>query len=154
MGLNELKNLYPKLMSIAHYFMRYTCLLCDNSKCGYKVGCSLVKDDKIIAESWNEILPGLENSNYETSTLWETESVLHAEAKLVGEFAKNGKSLSGLDLYVSTFPCINCAKLLTQTGIKNIYYMADFKGNFALGILQSAGIKVVKLEQSDVWVKV
>ncbi|MDA1338290.1 MAG: deaminase [bacterium] len=153
MSLNELKNIYPKLKSDAHYFMRYTCLLCDNSKCGYKVGCSLVKDDKIIAESWNEILPGLEKSNYETSTFWETESVLHAEAKLVGRFVKDGKSLDGLDLYVSTFPCINCAKLLTVTGIKTIYYMADFKGNIAKGILEKAGIKVVKLEQGQVWVK-
>ena len=153
MGLTELKSIYPKLKSDDHYFMRYTCLLCDNSKCGYKVGCSLVKNNEIIAQCWNEILPGLNKSGYETNVLWEIDSALHAEAKLIAEFAKNGKSLSGLDLYVSTFPCINCAKLLTQTGIKTIYFMADFKNNFPKEILQNAGIKVVKLEQSDVWVK-
>ena len=153
MGLEELKQTYPNLRSNAHYFMRYTCLLCDNSKCGYKVGCSLVKNNQIIAEKWNEILSGLNKSDYETILLWEIDSALHAEAKLVGEFAKNGKSLKGLDLYVSTFPCINCAKLLTQTGIKTIYYMADFKGNFSKELLQNAGIKVVKLDQAEVWVK-
>ncbi len=153
MGFNELKQIYPKLISDAYYFMRYTCLLCDNSKCGYKVGCSLVKDNQIIGEKWNEILPGLNQKDYETNTLWEIDSALHAEAKLIGEFAKNGKSLSGLDLYVSTFPCINCAKLLTQTGIKTIYYMTDFKGNTAKGIIERAGIKVIKLEEKEVWVK-
>jgi len=153
MGLNELKKIYPKLKTHPHYFMRYTCLLCDNSKCGYKVGCSLVKDNEIIAENWNEVLKGLDKNAFETESLWESESALHAEAKLVGRFAKQKKGLKGLDLYVSTFPCINCAKLLTQTGIKKIYYMTDFKGNLGLGVLESAKIKVIKLEQNDVWVK-
>ena len=153
MGVKELKKLYPKLMSDAHYFMRYTCLLCDNSECGYKVGCSLVKDNQIIAEKWNNTLSGLSKDLFENSTEWEINSALHAEAKLVGEYAKKGKSLKGLDLYVSTFPCINCAKLLTQTGIKNLYYMADFKENFPLPLLQQVGINVIKLEQNDVWPK-
>jgi len=153
MGLDELKKIYPTLKTDSHYFMRYTCLLCDNSKCGYRVACILVKDNEIIAESWNEILVGLNKSDYETSTLWEIDSALHAEAKLVGECIKSGKSFKGLDLYVSTFPCINCAKLLTQVGIKTIYYMSDFKGNIAKSILEKVGIKVIKLEQNAVWRK-
>jgi len=133
--------------------MRYTCLLCDNSNCGYRVGCVLVQDNKIIAQSWNKVLAGLNKNDYETDVLWETDSALHAEARLVGKCVSKGRSVKGLDLYVSTFPCINCAKLLTQTGIKTIYYMADFKENIAKGILETAGIKVVKLKKNHVWVE-
>lgn len=68
---------------------------------------------------------------------------IHAEASLIGKAAKNGIKLDGTNLYVSTFPCPTCAKLVAEAGIKKVYYQSGYSLSDAEDILKNAGVELI-----------
>lgn len=71
--------------------------------------------------------------------------VLHAESNAIAKLAKSTESGAGADLYITLSPCIDCAKLIHQTGIKNVYYRDDYRKDDGIKFLEKSNIKVQKL---------
>tara|TARA_B100000287_G_C20508580_1_gene732107 strand:+ start:600 stop:1010 length:411 start_codon:yes stop_codon:yes gene_type:complete len=109
-----------------------------------KVGALIVKDNMIISDGYNGTPSGFDNScEIGNETKWE---VLHAEANAILKCAKHGTSCSGATLYLSMSPCKNCSKLIHQAGIKRVVYLDSYSDNSGVYFLESAGVKVEKIE--------
>lgn len=112
----------------------------ENSYCERrKVGALLVKDQMIISDGYNGTPSGFEN-------LCEDENnrtfpyVLHAEANAITKVARSNNSSEGATLYVTASPCIECAKLIIQAGIKRVVYSEKYHTPDGLDLLEKAGI--------------
>ena len=109
-----------------------------------KVGALIVKDNMIISDGYNGTPSGFDNScEVDNKTKWE---VLHAEANAILKCAKHGTSCNDATLYLSMSPCKNCSKLIHQSGIKRVVYLDNYKDNSGVYFLESAGVKVEKIE--------
>lgn len=110
------------------YFKQLTILTSTRSPCErLKVGCILVKDKRLIAQGYNGYLPGAPHkqvirNNHEIATV-------HAEQNAISDCAKRGVSCDGATAYITHFPCVNCAKLLYASGIKEIVYINDYNND-------------------------
>lgn len=117
-----------------------------NSYCRRRqVGALLVKDKSIISDGYNGTPSGFENvcedDNDKTKPY-----VLHAEANAITKVAKSGNSSDGATLYVTAAPCIECAKLIIQSGIKRVVYTDEYRLEDGINLLKRAGIEVEKVE--------
>ncbi len=117
-----------------------------NSYCRRRqVGALLVKDKMIISDGYNGTPSGFENvcedENDRTKPY-----VLHAEANAITKVAKSGNSSEGATLYVTAAPCIECAKLIIQSGIKRVVYTDEYRLEDGINLLKRAGIEVEKVE--------
>jgi dCMP deaminase len=74
--------------------------------------------------------------------------VLHAESNAIAKLAKSNNSGFGADLFVTHSPCIECAKLIYQSGIKNVYYLENYRNNNGIEFLIKSGINVISLKES------
>lgn len=109
-----------------------------------KVGALIVKDKMIISDGYNGMPSGFDNScEIENKTKWE---VLHAEANAILKCAKHGTSCNGGTLYLSMSPCRDCSKLIHQAGIVRVVYRYDYREREGIKFLESAGVKVEKIE--------
>tara|TARA_Y100000389_G_C17469834_1_gene529321 strand:- start:8821 stop:9231 length:411 start_codon:yes stop_codon:yes gene_type:complete len=110
------------------YFKQLTIITAQRSSCEkLHVGCLFVKDNRIIAQGYNGYLPGAPHKqvirdNHEIATV-------HAEQNTISDCAKRGVSCNGATAYITHYPCINCAKLLFATGIKDIKYIEDYNND-------------------------
>ena len=117
-----------KRPSWQEYFKEIVTVTAKRSPCSrLKVGCVLVKDNRIVSQGYNGFLSGLPHisiieDNHELSTI-------HAEQNALIDCAKRGVSCNGAVAYVTHHPCLNCAKLLHAGGIKHIYYLNDYKND-------------------------
>lgn len=109
------------------------------------VGCVIVKDNRIICNSWNGTPTGFDNNceDKEGNTL---NIVIHAEANAIAFCAKEGLSLKDSVLYVTLSPCFECAKLIIQSGIKKVIYFEEYRILESINFLKQAGIEVEKYE--------
>jgi len=117
-----------------------------NSYCKRRqVGALLVKNKMIISDGYNGTPSGFENvcedENDKTKSY-----VLHAEANAITKVAKSANSSDGATLYVTAAPCIECAKLIIQAGIKRVVYSDDYRLEEGINLLKRAGIEVDKME--------
>ena len=92
-----------------------------------KVGCLLVKDNRIISQGYNGFLPGCPHNsiirdNHEQATI-------HAEQNAICDCAKRGVSCNNSVAYISHYPCLICTRLLLASGISKIYYINDYKND-------------------------
>jgi dCMP deaminase len=142
--------------------MKHASLLCDKSTCGYKIGCLAVRDGGILLEGFNEQLAGemyCQNGTCSRQELGLTKGkdphivcAIHAEASVIAQAASKGISLEGCDIYVTTFPCLICARSLVKVGIGHLYYMTDYTdGNQARSLLEANGIEIVNVSKKDTW---
>ena len=116
-----------------------------NSYCKRRqVGALLVKDNMIISDGYNGTPSGFENICEENGVT--KPYVLHAEANAISKVAKSGNSSQGATLYVTASPCIECAKLIIQSGIKRVVYKDEYRLTDGVDLLTRAGIEVVKLD--------
>jgi dCMP deaminase len=120
----------------------------ENSYCKRrKVGALIVKDRMIISDGYNGTPSGFENicedENNETKAY-----VLHAEANAITKVAKSNNSSEGATLYVTDSPCIECAKLIIQAGIKRVVYSRKYRITDGLELLERAGIQVDYLDSN------
>lgn len=120
-----------------------------NSYCARRqVGAILVKDKMIISDGYNGTPSGFENVCEDENGVTKP-YVLHAEANAITKVAKSSNSSDGSTLYVTASPCIECAKLIIQAGIKRVVYHDEYRITDGLDLLRRAGIEVVKYDSID-----
>ena len=118
----------------------------ENSYCERrKVGALIVKEKMIISDGYNGTPAGFENvcedENNKTKPY-----VLHAEANAITKVAKSNNSSEGATLYITSSPCMECAKLIIQSGIKRVVYSDNYRTDEGVELLKRAGIEIVYLE--------
>jgi len=109
-----------------------------------KVGCVIVKDGRIISMGWNGMPAGFPNE-CENSDNKTRKEVLHSESNAISKLAKSLESGKNSELYSTTMPCIDCAKLIVQAGIKEVWYTNDYTNNEGKIFLETCDIKIFKL---------
>ena len=116
-----------------------------NSYCDRrKVGALLVKDRMIISDGYNGTPSGFENVCEDDSGTTKA-YVLHAEANAITKVAKSNNSSADATLYITDSPCIECAKLIIQAGIKRVVYDRKYRITEGLDLLERAGIELEEL---------
>lgn len=127
-------------------YMRMARIWAENSYCvRRKVGALLVKDKMIISDGYNGTPSGFENICEDDDNVSKP-YVLHAEANAITKIARSSNSSDGATLYVTASPCIECAKLIIQAGIKRVVYGEQYRIMDGVELLERAGIEVVFLE--------
>ncbi len=117
-----------------------------NSYCKRRqVGALLVKDNMIISDGYNGTPSGFENV-CEDETGVTKPYVLHAEANAISKVAKSGNSSDGATLYITASPCMECAKLIVQAGIRRVVYRDEYRLTDGVDLLRRAGISVEKID--------
>lgn len=126
--------------------MRMALIWAENSYCSRrKVGAILVKDQMIISDGYNGTPSGFPN-RCEDDNNASLPYVLHAEANAITKVARSGNNSEGATLYVTASPCIECAKLIIQSGIIRVVYYEEYRITDGIDLLRKAGIKVEKIE--------
>lgn len=118
-----------------------------------KVGAIVVKDNRIISIGYNGTPSGWDNVCEDTfhhhelgtcTTITKSE-VIHAEANAISKLARSSESGLDADIYITHAPCVECAKLVYGTGIKNVYYRTSYRNTEGIDFLKSCNIRVEKL---------
>ena len=123
-------------------YLRMAAIWAENSYCKRRqVGAILVKDKMIISDGYNGTPAGFENVCEDENNLTKP-YVLHAEANAITKVAASSNSSRGATIYVTTAPCIECAKLIIQSGIKRVVYSENYRVMDGLDLLKRAGIIV------------
>ncbi|HOH96474.1 MAG: dCMP deaminase family protein [Paludibacteraceae bacterium] len=127
-------------------YMRMAYVWAENSYCTRRqVGALLVKDKMIISDGYNGTPCGFENICEDENTGKTKPYVLHAEANAITKVARSHNSSEGATMYVTTSPCIECAKLMIQSGIKRVVYAEDYHITDGVELLKRAHIEVCKI---------
>ena len=130
-------------------YMKMARIWAENSYCVRRqVGALIVRDNMIISDGYNCTPSGYEN-NCEDETGKTKPYVLHAEANAITKVAKSNNSSEGATLYVTSSPCIECAKLIIQSGIKRVVYADSYHSMDGIDLLKRVGIEIVKVELSE-----
>lgn len=117
-----------------------------NSYCKRRqVGALLVKDRMIISDGYNGTPSGFDNICEDESGATKP-YVLHAEANAITKVAQSGNSSKGATLYVTASPCMECAKLIIQSGIRRVVYRDEYRLTDGIDLLRKAGIEVEKVD--------
>jgi len=134
-----------KEITLHRRYLRMAKIWAENSYCQRrKVGALIVKDKMIISDGYNGTPSGFENKcedeNNETYPY-----VLHAEANAITKVAKSNNSSQDATLYVTTSPCLECAKLIIQSGIKRVVFSELYHNTDGVELLKRAKIEVIHL---------
>lgn len=141
-----MNNTENKLLDLDKRYLRMAAIWAENSYCTRrKVGALIVKDKMIISDGYNGTPAGFENvCELEDGTT--KPYVLHAEANAITKIARSGNSSEGATIYVTTSPCIECAKLIIQSGIKRVVFSEKYHAEDGIELLKRANIEVVHIE--------
>ncbi len=116
-----------------------------NSYCQRRqVGALVVKEGMIISDGYNGTPSGFENVCEDDSGVTKP-YVLHAEANAITKLARSNNNSEGATIYITASPCIECAKLIIQAGIKRVVYGENYRLTDGIDLLRRAGIEVVYL---------
>ena len=127
-------------------YLRMARIWAENSYCQRRqVGALVVKDQRIISDGYNGTPSGFENQCEDEQGVTHP-YVLHAEANAITKLARSSNNSDGATLYVTASPCIECAKLSIQAGIKRVVYGEKYRLDDGLNLLKKANIKVEYLE--------
>ena len=131
-----------KTMTFDQRYMRMATIWAENSYCERrKVGALVVKDKMIISDGYNGTPAGFENICEDENNVTKP-YVLHAEANAITKIARSNNNSEGATLYVTASPCIECAKLIIQAGIKRVVYGEKYRLTDGIDLLERAGITV------------
>lgn len=130
-------------------YIRMAGIWAENSYCKRrKVGALIVKDKMIISDGYNGTPSGFENICEDDNNVTKP-YVLHAEANAITKIARSNNSSDGATLYVTASPCIECAKLIIQAGIKRVVYSEKYRLEDGIDLLRRAGIEIIYLENIE-----
>ena len=116
-----------------------------NSYCQRRqVGALVVKNNMIISDGYNGTPSGFENVCEDDNGVTKP-YVLHAEANAITKLARSSNNSEGSTIYITASPCIECAKLIIQAGIKRVVYGEKYRFMDGIELLERAGIEVVYL---------
>ena len=142
------KKMDKKQQLLDQRYMRMARIWAENSYCERrKVGALLVKNKMIISDGYNGTPSGFENKCEDENNVSKA-YVLHAEANAITKVARSHNSSDGATLYVTASPCIECAKLIIQAGIKRVVYGEEYRIMDGVELLKQAGIEIelIKVE--------
>ena len=123
-------------------YMRMARIWAENSYCKRRrVGALIVKDKMIISDGYNGTPSGFENVCEDENNVTKP-YVLHAAANAITKIARSGNNSDGATLYVTTSPCIECAKLIIQAGIRRVIYGEKYRIEDGINLLKRANIDV------------
>ena len=141
--MNEKEN---KKMALDKRYLRMASIWSENSYCKRRqVGALIVKDKMIISDGYNGTPSGFENVCEDENNVTYP-YVLHAEANAITKIARSNNNSEGSTLYVTDSPCIECAKLIIQAGIKRVVYSRKYRLDDGLKLLEKANIEVVYID--------
>ena len=127
-------------------YLRMARIWAENSYCERrKVGALIVKDKMIISDGYNGTPSGFENV-CELDDGTTKPYVLHAEANAITKVAKSNNNSLNATLYVTASPCLECSKLIIQSGIKRVVYSEKYRLEDGLKLLERAGIETVFID--------
>ena len=123
-------------------YVRMARIWAENSYCERrKVGALVVKDKMIISDGYNGTPSGFENICEDENNVTKP-YVLHAEANAITKLARSSNNSDGSTLYVTAAPCIECSKLIIQSGIKRVVYAEKYRLEDGINLLKKANIEV------------
>ena len=126
-------------------YLRMARIWAENSYCvRRKVGALVVKDKMIISDGYNGTPSGFENVCEDDNNVTKP-YVLHAEANAITKLARSSNNSDGSTLYVTAAPCIECSKLIIQSGIRRVVYGEKYRLEEGLDLLRKANIEVIYL---------
>ncbi|MDR0698368.1 MAG: dCMP deaminase family protein [Tannerella sp.] len=135
-----------KQFEVDKRYLRMAKIWAENSYCKRRqVGALIVNNQMIISDGYNGTPAGFENicedENYQTKPY-----VLHAEANAITKVAASNNNSSGATIYITSSPCIECAKLIIQAGIKRVVFSEKYHTDEGIKLLNRAGITVDLIE--------
>ena len=126
-------------------YLRMAAIWAENSYCQRrKVGALVVKEKMIISDGYNGTQSGFENVCEDAHGVTHP-YVLHAEANAITKLARSGNNSDQATLYVTASPCIECAKLIIQAGIRRVVYAEQYRLTDGIDLLRRAGVEVEHL---------
>jgi dCMP deaminase len=118
------------------------------------VGAIVVKDDRIISIGYNGMPAGWDNNCEDEIiddrwyvTLKTKPEVLHAETNAIAKLAKSTESGNGADIFITHAPCLDCAKLIYQSGIKRVFFGEAYRDDSGIKFLKASGIDVEQIKK-------
>jgi dCMP deaminase len=121
------------------------------------VGCVIVKDNTIIGIGYNGMPSGWDNNcenmiqhSDDTVELKTKPEVLHAETNAIAKVARSTNSTDGADMFITHAPCLDCAKLIHQAGIKRVYFGNHYRDNIGVEFLQQCGVVITHVDQNTI----
>ncbi|MDR1817514.1 MAG: dCMP deaminase [Puniceicoccales bacterium] len=131
------------------YFAAAAVLIGSRSSCErLHVGCVVVSAgrnaNRIIAAGYNGFLPGAPHESHVRDG--HEQATVHAEQNAIADAAKRGAALEGATVYVTHFPCVNCAKILAAAGVGAVKYLHDYRNDPLVPVLLAqAGVRVEQI---------
>lgn len=120
-----------------------------------QVGCVVVKDNTIIGIGYNGMPSGWDNNCEDEIIIEEDEKfikalktkpeVLHAETNALAKIAKSTNSSDGASMFITHAPCLDCAKLVYQSGINSVYYRTSYKNTDGIDFLNKCNVEVIMI---------
>ena len=118
-----------------------------------QVGAVIVKDDSVISYGYNGMPAGWDNDcedviqySDDTVSLKTKPEVLHAESNAIAKLAKSNNSGLDADIFITHAPCLDCAKLVYQSGIKRVYFGTAYRDDAGVKFLEKSGIEVKQID--------
>ena len=147
--MKNTKRIYPygaKQQQFDKRYLEMARIWAQNSYCKRRqVGALIVKEKMIISDGYNGTPAGFENICEDDDNKTKP-YVLHAEANAITKVAKSNNSSEGATLYITTSPCMECAKLIIQAGIRRVVFCDSYHSKEGVELLQKAGIEVSYIE--------
>jgi dCMP deaminase len=120
------------------------------------VGAIVVKDDRIISIGYNGMPAGWDNNcedsiqdSDDTVTLKTKPEVLHAETNAIAKLAKSTESGANATMFITHSPCLDCAKLIFQSGINNVFYRDSYRSEDGIQFLTKSGVTVTQIKKGS-----
>ena len=136
-------------MALDQRYLRMARIWAENSYCQRrKVGALVVKDKMIISDGYNGTPSGFENVCEDADNVTKP-YVLHAEANAITKLARSNNNSDGSTLYITDSPCIECAKLIIQAGIKRVVFAQKYRLVDGLELLQRANIELLHINPDE-----
>ena len=136
-------------MALDQRYLRMARIWAENSYCQRrKVGALVVKDKMIISDGYNGTPSGFENVCEDADNVTKP-YVLHAEANAITKLARSNNNSDGSTLYITDSPCIECAKLIIQAGIKRVVFVQKYRLVDGLELLQRANIELLHINPDE-----
>lgn len=130
-------------------YLRMARIWAENSYCQRRqVGALVVKNKMIISDGYNGTPSGFENVCEDEQGVTKP-YVLHAEANAITKLARSNNNSDGATIYITASPCIECAKLIIQAGIKRVVYAEKYRLDDGIRLLERADIEVIYLNPEE-----
>jgi dCMP deaminase len=121
-----------------------------------KIGALIVKDNHVhygyngMPEGWDNNCENLIGYDKGEPVLKTKPEVLHAESNAIAKLAKSNESAAGADLFVTHSPCLDCAKLILQSGIRRVWFKNHYRDSYGVEFLKQSGIEIQQYDNSQV----